>query len=322
MLNEKYTKFANMKEGMRYYQPVLVVAMEEGVARTGNSFVKFKLSDGDMTVQANVFEATLDSMYADGIREGTVINVDMSIKEPYYNISSVSVNVDDNVSVNDFVRSVPLDPQEMLDEIGNMIADSCVPGDEGDRNLWFLADNILFKNEEAFKTSSAAKTIHHACRSGLIYHSYRMAKAAMKLADTYECLDRTLLVVGAALHDIGKIRELSTNEFGEATYTPEGRLLGHAMLGVEIVDEIAESFHYSCEKVEMLKHIIASHHGKLEYGACVVPAIPEAVCVSMLDNLDAKLYQLEDALKSTEPGELSKKVFGLENCTAYRKKSA
>ena len=85
---------------------------------------------------------------------------------------------------------------------------------------------------------------------------------------------------------------------------------------------VAELFKYGCEKVEMLKHISASHHGKLEYGASVVPAIPEAVCVSMLDNLDAKLYQLEDALKSTEPGELSKKVFGLENSTAYRAKSA
>ena len=322
MLNEKYTKFASMKEGMRYYQPVLVVAMEEGVARTGNSFVKFKLSDGDTTVQANVFEATLDGMYADGIREGTVINADITIKEPYYNISSVSVNLDDNVSVNDFVRSVPLDPKAMFDEIENMLEESMNIDNCDDLDLYIVADSILSKNKDAFMTSSAAKTIHHACRSGLIYHSYRMAKAAMKLADTYEDLDRLLLVAGAALHDIGKIKELSTNEFGEATYTPEGRLNGHAMIGVSMVDEEAELLKCNCEKVDMLKHIIASHHGKLEYGACVVPAIPEAVCVNMLDNLDAKLYQMEEALKSTEAGELSKKVYGLENSTAYRTKRA
>lgn len=180
-----------------------------------------------------------------------------------------------------------------------------------------MADYLL-ADSSAFKTSSAAKTIHHDCRSGLIYHTYRMIKAALKLTETYDNLDRTLLITGAALHDIGKIRELSTNEFGAAEYTPEGRLLGHAMIGVAMVDDAVEHYDCKCEKTEMLKHIIASHHGKLEYGACVVPAIPEAICVNMLDELDAKLYQMEEALKTTEPGGLSKKVFGLENSTAYK----
>ena len=135
MVNEKYTKFANMKEGIRYSQPAMLVAMEEGITKIGSCYVKLKLSDGDSTIQANVFDKTIDSMHSNGIREGTVINVDMTYKEPYYNILYVTVNKDDTVSVNDFVRSVPLDPDKMLEEIMSIISGSCEPGNKEDQYL-------------------------------------------------------------------------------------------------------------------------------------------------------------------------------------------
>lgn len=318
MLDSNYTRFADMKEGVRYSQPALVISMEDNVARTGKKYVKFRLADGVGTIQANIFDATVSSMRQKGITEGVVAQIDVTVKKPYYNVSGIILNPDPGVSTDDFICTAPGDPVEMYYKIYNSIFDSLSCHDEGDANLWIVVDDILANYQDGYMYSSAAKTIHHACKSGLLYHSYRMTMAAVDLLKTYTNLDKALLTAGAALHDIGKLQELETNEFGEAAYTVKGRLFGHAILGVQMIDEAAERLGCQCEKIEMLKHIIASHHGKNEYGACTVPAIPEALCVNMLDTLDAKMYQLEEALETSDPGELTKKVFGLENHTAYR----
>ena len=318
MLNSEYTRFDNMKEGTKYTQPVLVTSMEGCIARNGNEYVKFRLSDGKSTIQANMFDFSCGELELAGIGQGRVAEAEIVRRGSYFNIEEIHPSEDPDVSVDDFICKAPGNPEDMFEGIITMMANNVNMENEEEFKLWEVADEILHIYKNEYMTSAAAKYIHHACKYGLLYHSYRMTVAAEKIAAVYPDINSGLVVIGAALHDIGKLREMETDELGETEYTPEGRLFGHAVLGVTMVNEVAEKMGCQCNMVEMLKHIIASHHGKCEYGACTVPALPEAVAVNMLDNLDAKMYQMEEVLETIEPGELSKKVYGLENSTVYK----
>ncbi len=136
---------------------------------------------------------------------------------------------------------------------------------------------------------------------------YRMGNAADAVCNTYVNLDRDLLVAGAYLHDIGKLRELNTDRLGTAEYTIPGTLLGHMVLGIKMLDEVKGDQNI----IFQLEHMIASHHGEPEYGAIVRPATAEAMMLHELDMMDSKIYQFEEVYEKMESGTLSEKIFGL-----------
>ena len=163
-------------------------------------------------------------------------------------------------------------------------------------------------------TSSAAISIHHNLRGGLLYHSYRMVKAADALCGVYTNLDRELLLCGTALHDIGKVWEYKTSISGDAEFTASGVLFGHLYMGASLIKGFTADGNYNKEKVQLLIHMILSHHGTQEWGAVSCPAIPEAFALHYIDNLDAKMYMCEEHYEELEPGEITeKKPFGLDN---------
>jgi 3'-5' exoribonuclease len=140
----------------------------------------------------------------------------------------------------------------------------------------------------AFLVSPAATDYHHPFRCGLLEHSVSMARAALRLVEGNARLDRDLLLAGCLLHDLGKIEELRGGLQRE--YTPAGRLLGHLALGALLLDrKIRELGDVPEETRRLLLHLILSHHGTHEFGAPVLPAIPEAFALYHLDNLDAKV---------------------------------
>jgi 3'-5' exoribonuclease len=138
----------------------------------------------------------------------------------------------------------------------------------------------------------AGKTLHHAYIGGLLSHILSLVELTHKIADSYPRLNRDLLVAGAILHDIGKIEELGfTRNF---SYTDAGQLIGHVGLGLLIVDRKAREVPGFPESLLIeLEHIVASHHGLLEYGALKQPMTPEAFAFHYLDNLDAKMATLD-----------------------------
>ena len=138
------------------------------------------------------------------------------------------------------------------------------------------------------------------------------------MCSVYTDLDAEMLIAAAALHDIGKIVELKTTMTGEADYTIDGRLFGHTLIGIQMIEKAAEELGVKCERIRLLEHCIAAHHGKAEYGAITVPATAEAQALNILDTLDAKMYQFEDAYRSVDCGMLSGKIFALDNTTVYR----
>jgi 3'-5' exoribonuclease len=155
----------------------------------------------------------------------------------------------------------------------------------------FLMDEALMRD---FCRAPAGVRNHHAYLGGLLEHVVTLLDAAERLAPLYPELDRDLLITGVLLHDIGKIRELSYDKsFG---YTDEGQLVGHLVIGVEMLNDKAAKVPdltgepFPRELLLRLKHLILSHHGSYEYGSPKLPMTPEAIALHHLDNFDAKVH--------------------------------
>jgi len=160
------------------------------------------------------------------------------------------------------------------------------------------------KVSSAFKRAPAAKRMHHAVIGGLLEHSVSVARLAYSICNLYGSLDRDILLSGALVHDIGKIDEFSYHR-PPIDYTDRGRLLGHMMLGVEIIDDFASRLGVSGSAWDLnhLKHLVLSHHGQREYGSPVLPMTEEALVLHLVDDMDAKLNYLKGLKKEIPEGE-------------------
>ena len=155
-----------------------------------------------------------------------------------------------------------------------------------------------------FKLAPAAKSMHHAYLGGLLEHSVSVAELLMDICGRYPDLDRDLLLVGAILHDMGKTSEFVYDLVID--YSHEGRLLGHMVLGVQILeDKIAGLKKFPSEEALLLKHMILSHHGETDMGAVRLPMTREAFVLHFADDLDAKMNNLTRIISDRKDGDLA-----------------
>lgn len=168
-----------------------------------------------------------------------------------------------------------------------------------------LLESFFVEDKEfiaIFKKRSAAKSIHHGFMGGLLEHSLSVTKLCAHIAKAYPFLNEDLLIACAMLHDIGKVPEFS--DFPQNDYTDEGNLLGHIVMGAEMVGEKAHGIEgFPPMLLTEIKHCILSHHGELEYGSPKKPALAEAMALSMADNMDAKLETVREIFDSKEGGD-------------------
>ena len=159
--------------------------------------------------------------------------------------------------------------------------------------------NMYFGNEKfakVFKFSSAAKSVHHGFVGGLLEHTLSVTRLCEYYVKAYSMLNRDLLITAAIMHDIGKTREISA--FPMNDYTDDGQLLGHIVIGVEMIDDaIREIPDFPKRLASELKHCIIAHHGELEYGSPKKPALAEAVALNFADCTDAKMQTLTEIFK-------------------------
>lgn len=149
---------------------------------------------------------------------------------------------------------------------------------------------------KAFSFHSAAKSVHHGFVGGLLEHTLSVVKMCDYFSKQYPALNRDLLLTAAMFHDIGKTKELSA--FPENDYTDEGQLLGHIIIGVQMLEERIAAMPGFPKKLEHeLIHCILAHHGELEYGSPKKPALIEALALNLADNADAKLETMTEILK-------------------------
>lgn len=158
---------------------------------------------------------------------------------------------------------------------------------------FFVNDSEFIKR---FKGHSAAKTVHHGFAGGLLEHTLSVLHMCEYFARAYSILNRELLFAAAMCHDIGKTRELST--FPDNDYTDEGQLIGHIVIGVEMLGDALRSIPDFPERLaNELKHCVIAHHGELEYGSPKKPALAEALALNLADNADAKMQTLTEIFK-------------------------
>lgn len=158
---------------------------------------------------------------------------------------------------------------------------------------FFIEDKEFVK---VFQFHSAAKSVHHGFVGGLLEHTLSVVKLCDYYAGYYPMIKRDLLITAAIFHDIGKTVELSC--FPENDYTDDGQLLGHIIIGTEMISERIKKIPDFPEKTALeLKHCILAHHGELEYGSPKKPALLEALALNFADNTDAKMETMIEALK-------------------------
>ena len=184
-----------------------------------------------------------------------------------------------------FMPSTPGDINAMSAELQKLIKTVDDPN---------LRDLLLafFKNRKIFtlfKQAPAAKAMHHAYHGGLLEHTLGVARLASMLCELYPTIDRSLLVTAALLHDIGKLEEFSFDTY-PFDYSDRGRLVGHMMLGIEMIQQKIDAIpSFPDESATRLKHLILSHHGRHEFGSPVLPMMLEAFVLHFIDDLDAKI---------------------------------
>ena len=159
--------------------------------------------------------------------------------------------------------------------------------------FYFVKDEAF---EKKFKAHSAAKNVHHGFSGGLLEHTLSVVKFCEYMVGAYPILNRDLLYTAAICHDIGKVKELSS--FPENDYTDDGQLLGHIVIGVEMMSDAVRSIPNFPERLASeLKHCIIAHHGELEYGSPKKPALAEALALNFADCTDAKMQTLTEIFK-------------------------
>lgn len=165
-----------------------------------------------------------------------------------------------------------------------------------------LAESFFVKDEDfkhKFKSLAAGKSVHHSFYGGLLEHSLSVTRLCANMADSYDFLNRDLLITCAMLHDCGKVKELSPLPVND--YTDEGNFIGHIVLGYEMIKEkISKIEDFPMIMAEQIGHCILAHHRELEYGSPKRPAIIEAIALAYADDTDAKLETMREALEAKD----------------------
>lgn len=256
--------------------------------RAGDSYLDMTLSDKTGKISAKMWQGFEKA--AEEFEQGDAVVVkahtDVYRNRMQLNVSKISKVREEHeeygFSLDSLVPSSERDSKEMWTEVMELI-DSVE-----DKFLKKILEVIYEENEKRIQNYPAAKFIHHNFRGGLLEHTLSLAIDSIYLSKKYPYLNRDLLLTGALLHDIGKVKELS----GEVatTYTDEGSLIGHIILGRDMVRDAAREINnFPAETLLLLEHLILSHQGKYEYGSPRKPMIKEALILFYLDDLDSKM---------------------------------
>lgn len=302
--------FSDMEIGRTYNVDCLLTKGTEKIASNGNTYMVLSFSDGQKSLDANMFSVnhTDVEQYFKTVVTATIA-CSLYNEKPSYTVRGLKANT--SVDIGEFILKAPYEGVAMYDEILKYLG-ACKS------DLRTIAINLYEQNKEKLLYWSAAKSMHHNIYGGLLYHTVRMVRSAYCICRAYPELNRDLLIIGCVLHDIGKLQELETDGLGVADYSILGNLFGHLYLGAQMVDKEAAKGNYNPEEVMLLEHMIVSHHGKLEFDAIKTPRTLEAQVLNYIDDMDAKIYAFESRLESAEPGEMVQGNLMLGNAMLYK----
>lgn len=290
----KYIK--DLKEGDRVFDIYLCKHKQSAVTKNGKPYESVILQDKTGTIDAKVWEPnnpgigdydTLDYIEV----YGDVTNFQGALQ---VNVKRIRVCQEGEYIPADYLPVSSKDIDTMYKELLNVI--------QSIQNAYLrqLLESFFVKDEafsKAFKNSSAAKTVHHGFVGGLLEHTLSVTKLCDYYCSAYPILKRDLLLTAAMCHDIGKTKEISP--FPENDYTDDGQLLGHIVMGAQMVAERAAKIDgFPHGLLTEVQHCILAHHGKYEFGSPKIPALIEALALNYADDTDAKLETFKEILEN------------------------
>lgn len=292
----KYIK--DYRDGDRVFDIYLCKHKSSAMTKNGKPYDNVILQDKTGTIDAKIWEpnsagiAEFDSLdYVEVYGEITSFQGALQV-----NVKRVRLCQEDEYNPADYLPVSSKNIDEMYSELLAII-------DSLENEYVKKLLNAFFREDEEFgrkfRNSSAAKAIHHGFIGGLLEHSLSVTKLCDYYCSAYPILKRDLLLAAAMLHDIGKTKELSP--FPENDYTDEGQLLGHIVMGSEMISQkISLIPGFPAGLAGEIKHCILAHHGKYEYGSPKIPAIIEAVALNYADDTDAKIQTFSEILNGTQ----------------------
>ena len=291
----KYIK--DLREGDRVFDIYLCKHKQAAVTKNGKPYETVVLQDKTGTVDAKVWEPnnpgigeydTLDYIEV----YGEVTNFQGALQ---VNVKRIRVCKEGEYNPAEYLPVSSKDIDQMYQELLGYIKSIQNTYLKQLLESFFVKDQAFIK---AFRTSSAAKTVHHGFVGGLLEHTLGVTKLCDYYCKAYPILKRDLLLTAAMCHDIGKTKEISL--FPENDYTDDGQLLGHIVMGSQMIGKRAAKIeNFPHVVLAELQHCILAHHGKYEYGSPKIPAIIEALALNYADDTDAKMETFKEILENT-----------------------
>ncbi|HLQ73265.1 MAG TPA: HD domain-containing protein [Bacillota bacterium] len=282
----------------------LVKSVQHATASNGSPYFTIFLSEKEKSVNCKLWENQFQNNTIPELQNifkvGQIVFVEASISEYRGDTQMTLLNyrstTEDEIDLTDFIASAPESLDSMQEEF-----ESYIEAIENNM-IRTICHDLYMDNQSLFLTHPAAKTFHHSFRSGLLYHTLSMLRLAKHICSQYAHLNRDLVYAAIALHDLGKVVELT--DALAPDYTKVGNLLGHITIVNMFIDRKVQQLKMDDNQWERkdfdlvyeLMHITSAHHGKLEYGSPVEPKILEAEVVHLIDMLDSRINMVIDGL--------------------------
>lgn len=283
------------REGMHVSDVYLCKTKQIALTKNGKEYGSVTLQDKSGVIDGKIWDLGSPGIGEFGAMDYIFIDADVTVFQGAFqlNIRRVRTADEGEFYPGDYLPMTTKDIPSMQRELGQYIT---TIRNEYLRKLaasYFVNDQAFMK---VFSGHSAAKSVHHGFVGGLLEHTLSVVKMCDYFSKQYPALNRDLLLTAAMFHDIGKTKELSS--FPENDYTDEGQLIGHIIIGAQMVQERAAQIPGFPKKLENeLVHCILAHHGELEYGSPKKPALIEAMALNLADNADAKLETMTEILR-------------------------
>ena len=279
--------------------------------RNGRPFLTAVLSDASGSLPAKMWDyggPLSESDNACVVKvQGTVTEFNGSLQITIRQLRTADDRDAGRWRMEDLLPCAPIDTERALSDVRDLTASITDP------DYHRAAQTMLDRHLETFRSIPAAKSVHHEYLHGLLMHTAYMMRTADYLADLYShIVDRSLLLAGTLLHDLAKDREFSFSSLGLVSgYTVPGDLLGHLYLGARETADVCRELNVPEEKSVLLQHMILSHHGDPEFGACVPPRCAESELLSLIDRIDSRMEIYTKACESVPEGSFSAPVYAI-----------
>ena len=288
-------KLADLEDNQTVELQLLIRRKNLARSRNGKDYLNLKLGDSSGEISAFLWD---DAAPADaGLNEGDCVHIKGRTQvfngNLQFTLSFVKLwqgPVDARNFLPQTDKHIPTMQRDLL-QIINDIRD---PWLKRLAQAFFVKDQIF---AEDFALAPAAKAMHHAWLGGLLEHTLGVARLALQVTPLYPQINADLVLIGALLHDIGKVKELVYER--NLDYSTAGRLLGHVMIGVQMIQEKAKTIkNFPDATLMLVEHMILSHHGEYEYGSPKRPKTLEAILLNFIDDLDAKIVAVSTHLET------------------------